>query len=72
MIDNKVMRYEAPRLTVVRFRAEGGFAVSGGGETINSLNLWQVVEYSEPEQHQPFQSYETHGSWTQGTDGFWQ
>jgi hypothetical protein len=53
-------KYESPKLTVVTFKAEYGYAGS-------DVKLYQPA--GSP--NSPMEGYEKHGSWTSGSNSFW-
>lgn len=54
--------YIAPRLTVVSFKSERGYAGS-----INLL-FWLAIQHNE---HEQMEAYETGNGWTEGNSTFW-
>ena len=54
--------YTAPELTVVTFRAERGYALSG---ILAQMMLWESAQLSQME------NFETGNDWNSGSDNFW-
>ncbi len=62
----KKKTYTAPVLTVVEFRSERGFAVSTVVPEVGTFELF----YDQPG-GQETESFITHDTWTDGSNGFW-
>ena len=62
----KKKTYTAPVLTVVEFRSERGFAVSTVVPEVGTFELF----YNQ-QSGQETESFITHDTWTDGSDGFW-
>lgn len=67
MENKKKKVYDAPQLTVVSFKAERGFATSGGLFDFEQLMLW---ENSQPGQRQ-MENYIVANDWNENSTGFW-
>ena len=61
MKDNK-KEYTAPALTVVTFKAERGYVLSG---LVDQLMLW------ENDSQDNMENYETGNGWNSGNNHFW-
>ena len=60
--------YITPTLTVVRFKTERGYALSGSG-LVGQLPFWQEDTHGTNDQ---VQSYSSHENWTNdGSNSFW-
>lgn len=57
-------QYESPQLTVVRFRTERGYAISG--TDLFDFHLWQETEGTDQ-----MEEYTTGNGWNQGSNHFW-
>jgi hypothetical protein len=55
--------YEAPKLTVVSFKMEKGYAASSG--PFSTLMFWENNETNQME------DYEEANTWTSGSNHFW-
>lgn len=66
----KKMQYTKPELTVVEFRAERGFVAS------DIIGLPQVgmleMLYYENNANQETETFTTHDTWLEGSNGFWE
>lgn len=64
-MENRKKSYEAPRLTVVGFKAERGYAASGPFE-LDEFLLWDNDQSTEQ-----MESYTTGNGWNEGSNHFW-
>lgn len=62
MKENVKKHYEAPQLTVVTFKAERGYASSGGGAKL--LNTLAISSLYQNEGYQTLEDRGTTNSWT--------
>lgn len=62
--------YITPMLVTVEFRSERGYAVSGiiGVPEVDMLELLYYQEGS----NQEMEPFNNHGTWTEGSNGFWE
>jgi len=71
MKTNERKQYEAPELTVVTFRAERGYAESGG--LMSSLKFWEwgggLAMSGDEGSH--IEVYESGNGWNEGSNSFW-
>ena len=63
----KKKTYTAPVLTVVEFRSERGFASTG--IVVPEVGTFELF-YDQPGE-QETESFITHDTWTDGSNGFW-
>lgn len=62
----KKKAYVMPAVTVVEFRSEQGFAASGAG----GVDLVDLLFFQDGSQET--ESFSSHGTWTEGSNGFWE
>lgn len=65
----KKKTYTAPVLTVVEFRSERGFADSTG-IVVPEVGTFELF-YGQETERQETESFITHDTWTDGSNGFW-
>ncbi len=63
-------KYTPPILIVASFHVERGYAESGGG-LVSQMGFLQLLFY-QGNPSREIESFNTHSTWTEGTDGFWQ
>ena len=61
--------YQAPELTVVKFRAECGFAVSS--TPLDAMKFWEWEPGVPVENQNHMESYTTANEWNEGSNTFW-
>lgn len=67
IMENKKQHYAAPCLTVVEFKAERGYAMSGGTPL---ADFFQLFDYDDMQENRTQEQWSDHSTWNASGDNF--